>query len=69
MNENKFYLVLELGRADLIREGYDVSKVNDDTMKEIATRMGDGMTDPAFWISLRTVADEMKIPKLEKKDD
>lgn len=64
-----YFPVLTLHADDLKCEGYDATKIDDDTMKEMAQKIGEGMTDPGFWISLGTVCDEMKIPKLENNDD
>lgn len=49
-------------RADLEEQGYDISKVDDDTMRELAEKMGEAIMDE-FWIDLEIIADNLSIPK------
>jgi hypothetical protein len=50
-------------RGDLEGQGFDVSKVTDDQMAEIADHMQDAYCDDAFWVELETIADDMDIPR------
>ena len=44
-------------RADLEDLGYDTSKITDETMERLASKLGDDYCDQLFWTSLRVLAD------------
>jgi predicted house-cleaning noncanonical NTP pyrophosphatase (MazG superfamily) len=50
-------------REDLEHIGFDVSKVDDATMKELAEKLADDYCEQLFWGSLEILADHLEIPK------
>jgi hypothetical protein len=66
----KFYKdfpITSVCRADLESAGFDTKKVDDDTMKELASKMANAYCDDGFWIDLEILADGLKIKKNNKK--
>src|SRR5262245_52785650 len=55
--------ITSVAREDLESQGFDVSKVTDDQMAEIADKMQDAYCDDIFWVELETIADDMDIPR------
>lgn len=45
-------------RADLEGLGYDTSRITDETMERLASKLGDDYCDQLFWTSLQVLADE-----------
>jgi hypothetical protein len=60
-----YFPITSVHRTDLEGLGYDTSKVDDATMKELADKMADAYLDSAFWIDLPIIADRLEIPKKE----
>lgn len=50
-------------REDLQSHGYDVSHVSDETMEELAHKMGEAIMNE-FWQDLDIIAEDLSIPKL-----
>lgn len=61
-----YFEISSVHRDDLESEGYDVSNVDDGTMEQLASKMGNAYTDSAFWIDLDIIAEGLKIPKKQE---
>ena len=65
MKEN--FIIATLSREDLNELGFDTSTVSDETMQQLANKLGDDYCEQLFWISLKTLAEErFAIPKHAK---
>ena len=64
-----FFPITHVHRDDLENIGYDTSKVDDDTMQELARKMGNAYVENCFWIDLPIIADILDIPKHGDSDD
>ena len=64
--QQEFFNITSVSRVDLEGQGYDISKVTDDTMRELAGKMADAYTESVFWIDLGILADILNIPKKKK---
>jgi hypothetical protein len=63
--ELPYFPVTHLSREDLTSQGFDVSKVSDAEMEQLACKMGDSYCDNGYWDSLEVFASVMlNIPKL-----
>lgn len=62
-----FFPITGVHRDDLEGEGYDTSKVDDSTMRRLASKMADAYLEASFWIDLPIIADELGIPKRAAK--
>jgi hypothetical protein len=58
-----YFPITSVHRADLEGLGYDVSKVDDGTMAQLADKMAKAYLDQAYWIDLPIIADHLGIPK------
>ena len=58
-----YFKITSVAREDLEGIGYDTSKVNDETMRQLASKMADDYCDNGFWIDLPILADALGIPK------
>lgn len=63
-----YFEISSVHRDDLEGEGYDVSNVDDGTMEQLASKMGNAYTDNVFWIDLGIIAEGLEIPKKSKKN-
>jgi len=61
--KKEFFIISRVGRDDLQHIGYDISEVDNDTMAELADRLGDDYCEQLFWGSLEIIADILNIPK------
>ncbi len=59
--------ITSVARQDLEEAGFDTSKVDDDTMKHLASKMADSYCDNGFWIALEIIAEALEIPAKAKK--
>lgn len=64
---NEFFPITSLHRDDLEGLGYDTSKVDDSTMRRLASKMADAYLESTFWIDLPIVADYLDIPMREEE--
>ena len=62
------FVISEVSREDLDELGYDASKVSDDTMERLASKLGDDYCEQLFWTSLDIIAEYLEIPKKEVVD-
>lgn len=62
MNKNKEFSLTSVCRQDLESIGYDTSDINDETMQELASKMGEAIMEE-FWIDLPIIADRLSINK------
>ena len=60
---NEGFSVTRIFRADLEKAGFDASKVDDATMRELAFQMATDYCNRLFWSSLPKIADHLKIPR------
>lgn len=58
-----FFVIARVSRDDLQSDGYDITNVSDDTMRELAERLGDSYVENSFWLDLLHHADALKIPR------
>lgn len=65
MNHNYAdFPITSVCRADLESAGFDVSAVDDATMKELAEQLADDFCDQLFWSSLDIIAASLGVPKV-----
>jgi hypothetical protein len=53
--------------ADLEQQGFDVSNVDDATMKRLASKMSDAYCEQNFWSDLDIIAEHLGIKKQGKR--
>lgn len=63
------FVISEVSREDLDELGYDASKVSDETMERLASKLGDDYCEQLFWTSLKITAEYMNIPKKELNEE
>lgn len=63
-SKQEFFVVSEVGREDLINEGWDAEKLDDSTMQNIANKMGEAFCDCGYWDILNSVAEYYKLKKI-----
>lgn len=62
--ELPYFKVTSVHRDDLALRGFDVSKVTDEDMRELASKMGDDYCEQLFWDSMEIIAEQgFEIPK------
>ena len=66
-SNQKHFPITGVHRNDLESIGFDTSHVDDDTMRELARKMGKAYTEIVFWIDLPIIADGLEIPKHLKR--
>ena len=55
--------ITSVHREDLKSRGFDTSKIDDNTMKRLASKMSDAYLENSFWIDLEIIAEYLNIPK------
>jgi len=73
MNELKsqlpYFTITHVHRDDLLSKGFDVSRVSDGDMEELARKMSNDYLEQLFWSSLEIIAEEgLEIPKMLNDD-
>ena len=63
----EFFEITSVSRDDLLEAGFDVSKVDDATMRNLASKMADDYCEQLFWSSMSIIAGGLGIPKRKKK--
>lgn len=64
-----YFPITSVHRDDLQGVGFDVEKISDDDMKELARKMADDYCEQLFWSSMEIIAgDILGFPKVETKD-
>lgn len=58
-----YFNITSVAREDLDSIGYDGKKVDDNTMRQLASKMADAYCDNGFWIDLPIIADYLEIKK------
>jgi hypothetical protein len=58
-----YFPITSVSREDLEGIGYNTKKVEDGTMKQLASKMADAYCDGGYWIDLPIIADHLEIPK------
>jgi hypothetical protein len=61
--QKEYFGISSVSRHDLIAIGYDVRRVDDETMERIASELADAYLAGPFWRDLRAVAKAFGIPK------
>ena len=61
------FVISEISREDLETLGYNASKVSDETMERLASKLGDDYCEQLFWTSLDITAEYLGIPKRRRK--
>lgn len=62
----KDFSITSVCRADLEEAGFDVTNVDDDDMKELASKMANAYCDMIFWADLKILAEYLGIKKTIK---
>lgn len=62
----KDFSITSVCRADLEEAGFDVTNVDDDDMKELASKMADAYCDMGFWEDLKILAEHLGVKKTIK---
>lgn len=70
MDNNKFtpFTLTTVCREDLESIGFDTKNIDDETMQELASKMGEAIM-AEFWIDLPIIAEHLKIPKKEENEN
>lgn len=63
----EYFEVTSVSREDLKGRGFDVSKVDDLAMNELARKMGDAYLEGSYWSDLDIIAEYMGIPQAHDK--
>lgn len=58
-----YFPIASVHRNDLQDAGFDVERISDDDMKELAGRMASDYCDQLFWGSIGTIADILGFPR------
>ena len=58
----KDFEITSVCRQDLEEAGFDTSKVDDDKMERLASKMADAYCDNGFWTALEIIAEALEIP-------
>lgn len=58
-----FFTITSVHRDDLKDKGFDVSKVDDATMEQLARKMSEAYVENGFWVDLDIIAEDLGIPK------
>ena len=61
--KSESYIISELSKEDLEERGFDTSNISEETMKKLASKLGDDYCENLFWTSLDIIAESMNIPK------
>jgi len=64
-NKIEYFEITSICRNDLEREGFDPANVDDGTMEELAQKMARAYLECCYWSDMKTIADEMEIPRLD----
>lgn len=59
----KPFNITSVSREDLEHIGFNTTKVNEATMKELASKLADDYCEQLFWNSLPIIAEHLGIPK------
>ncbi|MBW2968820.1 hypothetical protein KY314_01745 [Candidatus Woesearchaeota archaeon] len=65
--KEKSYEITSVCKEDLEGEGFDISKVSDETMRKLAGKMANAYLDNQFWTDLKITADYLGIPQKNKE--
>lgn len=70
IRENAGYFpITSVHRDDLEGQGFDVEKISDDDMQNLAEKMADDYCEQLFWPSMEIIAGEiLSFPKVKTKD-
>ncbi len=66
---NGYFPITTVHRADLEAKGFDISKITDDQMEELAKRMANDYCEQLFWDSMTIIAEIMGLPKKREIPD
>lgn len=71
INNKKFkqFPITSVCREDLEEAGFDASGVDDDAMKQIASKMADAYLEIIFWIDLPLIAEYCEVPRNKLKNE
>ena len=58
-----YFSITSVHRSDLDGLGYDISRIDDATMLELAHKMANAYCENVFWIDLPIIADALEIPR------
>lgn len=68
-NEEEYFTVIRVSRADFEAVGYDASGVSDVDMEHMAMRLGETLLSGGdFWLFLKYWGEEKNLPKIEKPE-
>jgi len=59
----KQFPITSICREDLEEAGFDASGVDDDTMKQIASKMAEAYLEIIFWIDMPLIAEYCEVPR------
>lgn len=64
-----YFPITSVHRDDLEGQGFDVEKISDDDMQNLAEKMADDYCEQLFWPSMEIIAGEiLSFPKVKTKD-
>ena len=64
---DKAFPISYITRDDLEYLGYNASKVTDDAMEHIASKMGDDYCEQLYWTALDITAEYLGVPKRRRR--
>ena len=62
-NYYKDFPITSVCRADLEQAGFDITKIDDSMMSELASKMANAYCDIGFWEDLEILAENLGIKK------
>jgi hypothetical protein len=67
ITKDKFFKITSLHRNDLEQAGFDTSRVDDSTMRQLASKMADDYCEQLFWDHLLVIAEALGILKNDQE--
>lgn len=65
--DDRYFPITSVHRDDLRELGYDTSRVDNATMTRLASKLADAYCEHVFWIDLPAIADDLGIPRIERR--
>lgn len=59
---DKPFEITSVAREDLEQLGFNTTKVNEATMRKLASKLADDYCEQLFWSSLRILAEGLNVP-------
>ena len=67
--DTTYFPIARTCREDLEGIGFDVSNVDDSTMEQLASKLGNDYVEQLYWIALPIIAKHLEIPLKEEENE